>query len=117
MAEADQRRTLPLVRLEAAMVLSTLLGVEPAQANSAISALFAECDVEVVPVTDSLAVAAVTAFARYGKGRGHPARLNFADCLVYAAAKQADAPLLFVGRDFILTDIASVLDDLSPTVG
>lgn len=112
---ADVRRTTPLVRLETAMVLSTLLNVEPEAADSAITAAFEEAGVEVVPITDDVARAAVAAFARYGKGRGHPARLNLADCLIYAAAKAVDAPLLFIGDDFSRADIASVLDDPRPT--
>jgi len=112
---ADVRRTTPLVRLETAMVLSTLLNVEPETADAAITAAFAEASVEIVPLTDDVARAAVAAFARYGKGRGHPARLNLADCLIYAAARAAGAPLLFIGDDFGRTDIASVLDDPRPT--
>lgn len=111
---ADQRRVLPIVRLEAVMVLSTLLRVEPDETNAALSNLFQESDVTVVPLTDEIASAAVSAFARFGKGRTHPARLNFADCLVYAAAKAADAQLLFIGDDFTHTDIISALDDPRP---
>lgn len=48
---------------------------------------------------------AVAAFDRFGKGRGHPARLNFGDCLAYAVAWQHDAPLLYKGEDFSRTDI------------
>jgi len=47
------------------------------------------------------------AFSRYGKGRGHPAGLNYGDCLSYAVAKQLGIPLLFKGNDFIHTDITS----------
>lgn len=112
---ADVRRTTPLVRLETARVLSTLLNVEPEAANASITAAFEEAGVEVVPITDDVARAAVAAFARYGKGRGHPARLNLADCLIYAAAKAAGAPLLFIGDDFSRADIVSVLDDPRPT--
>lgn len=46
-----------------------------------------------------------SAFERYGKGRGHPARLNFGDCMAYAVARVANAPLLFKGNDFGQTDI------------
>lgn len=46
------------------------------------------------------------AFSRYGKGRGHPAQLNFGDCVAYALAKAADVPLLYVGKDFAQTDLA-----------
>jgi ribonuclease VapC len=49
---------------------------------------------------------AADASIRYGKGR-HPARLNFGDCLSYATAKVAGAPLLFIGEDFAQTDIAA----------
>ena len=111
---AEQRLTLPIVRLETAMVLSTLLRVESDDTNAAITDVFEECGVSVVPVTDEMANEAVSAFARFGKGRGHPARLNFADCLVYAAAKTFDLPLLFIGDDFTRMDIKSVLDDPRP---
>ena len=47
---------------------------------------------------------AADAFRRFGKGR-HPARLNFGDCMTYAAAKSLDLPLLFKGADFGLTDV------------
>jgi ribonuclease VapC len=46
---------------------------------------------------------------RFGKGQGHPAQLNFGDCMAYALAKAHDAPLLYVGDDFARTDISSAL--------
>jgi ribonuclease VapC len=52
---------------------------------------------------------AADAAERFGRGSGHPARLNFGDCLSYAVAKHLDAPLLFKGDDFALTDIESAL--------
>ena len=48
--------------------------------------------------------AAIEAYLRYGKGR-HPAKLNYGDCMSYAAARVAGQPLLFVGNDFAQTDI------------
>ena len=48
---------------------------------------------------------AVDAFNRYGKGRGHPAQLNFGDCLSYAVARSRNLPLLFKGDDFARTDL------------
>jgi ribonuclease VapC len=48
-------------------------------------------------------------FIRYGKGRGHPAQLNFGDCFAYALAKTRNVPLLFKGDDFIHTDVVSAL--------
>jgi ribonuclease VapC len=57
----------------------------------------------------AIETAALDAYLKFGKGR-HPARLNLADCFAYALAKQLDAPLLYKGDDFPLTDIRSALD-------
>lgn len=63
---------------------------------------------EVVPVTRADAVGVGQAYARWGKGM-HRAALNYGDCFAYAIAKERACPLLYVGRDFADTDIASVL--------
>lgn len=52
---------------------------------------------------------AISAFTRFGKGRGHPAQLNMGDCFAYACARTHNVPLLFVGDDFSRTDIPSAL--------
>jgi ribonuclease VapC len=52
---------------------------------------------------------AVSAFNHYGQERGHPARLNFGDCMAYAIAKAHGVPLLYKGDDFAHTDIAAAL--------
>ena len=62
-----------------------------------------------VSITGKEADTALDAFARYGKGRGHPAQLNMADCFAYAAAKNYRAALLFKGEDFTKTDIRPAL--------
>lgn len=64
---------------------------------------------EIVAVDEELARIARTANLRYGRGRHHPARLNFGDCFSYALAKQTGEPLLFKGNDFRQTDIVSAL--------
>ncbi len=48
---------------------------------------------------------ALEAFARYGKGRNHPAQLNLADCFAYAMAKRLGLPLLFKGDHFAKTNV------------
>ena len=45
----------------------------------------------------------------FGKGSGHPAKLNFGDCFSYALAKAFGEPLLFKGGDFVHTDIVSAM--------
>jgi len=59
----------------------------------------------VMPFDEHQARLADMAFARYGKGQGHPAQLNFGDCAVYALASSLGEPLLFVGNDFAQTDV------------
>ena len=70
--------------------------------------LAAETGLEVVSFEAAHMEAARDAFRRYGKGR-HKAGLNFGDCCAYALAKTLDAPLLFKGNDFALTDIKRAL--------
>jgi ribonuclease VapC len=63
---------------------------------------------EVAPVTRADALRVGQAYVRWGKGL-HRAALNYGDCFAYAIAKERACPLLYVGRDFAETDIASVL--------
>jgi ribonuclease VapC len=51
---------------------------------------------------------AKVAYARFGKGTGHPARLNFGDCVSYALAKREGTVLAFKGEDFHHTDLEVV---------
>lgn len=64
-----------------------------------------EIGVVVMPFDEYQARLADSAFVRYGKGQGHPAQLNFGDCVAYALARALGEPLLFVGKDFAQTDI------------
>ena len=63
-----------------------------------------------LPFTAAHSFIAQQAFDRYGKGRGHPASLNFGDCLSYAVAKRDDLPLLFKGNDFTRTDLVPAVN-------
>lgn len=63
--------------------------------------------IEVVAVTASQAALARQAYRDFGEGSGHPAELNFGDCVAYALASEANEPLLFQGNDFIYTDLSS----------
>ena len=93
--------------LEAAIAMdrhpSPLLG-------SALNDLIARLRVAVEPVTLSQVVIAHDAHRRFGRGSGHPTKLNFGDCFAYALARELDEPLLFVGQDLIQTDVRRVLD-------
>lgn len=63
--------------------------------------------VSVVPFGREMADIASRAFATFGKASGHPAKLNFGDCMAYAVAVALRAPLLFKGGDFGATDVTA----------
>jgi ribonuclease VapC len=111
---SELRRVPSVVPLEATMVLSSILDRDPTVVAASINSALSRAGFTSIALDDEITRLAISAFVRYGKGRGHPARLNIADCIVYAAARSADAPLLFIGDDFMHTDIVSVLDDPKP---
>jgi ribonuclease VapC len=59
----------------------------------------------IVPFSREMADVASEAFTKFGRASGHPARLNFGDCMAYAVSAVIRAPLLFKGADFGLTDV------------
>lgn len=61
--------------------------------------------IEVIPVSVEQARLAGEAYRVYGRGSGHPARLNYGDTFAYALAVSENEPLLFVGHDFSATDV------------
>lgn len=62
-------------------------------------------NVEIVPFDEQQSQIAIRAYTDYGKGSGHRAQLNLGDCFSYALAAARNEPLLFVGSDFIHTDV------------
>jgi len=68
-----------------------------------------EAQLAIEPVTEDQARIAREAYRDFGKGSGHPAKLNFGDCFAYALAKVMREALLFKGDDFSCTDIPSAL--------
>ena len=63
----------------------------------------------VVPFDERQARIARDAYREFGKGSGHKARLNFGDCFAYALSRVTGEPLLYKGKDFQHTDVASAL--------
>ena len=57
---------------------------------------------------DDLSGPALAAYLTFGRGY-HRARLNLGDCFAYALARQLDAPLLYKGDDFAMTDVKRAL--------
>lgn len=73
-----------------------------------MAALIHAAELQVIEVTRESAFAAARAYRRYGKN-WHAAGLNYGDCFAYELAERMGCPLLFIGDDFPLTDLKSVL--------
>jgi ribonuclease VapC len=99
---AAERRLSAVNFVEAAVVID---GSRDPIASRRFDDLLRVARVRVEPVTESQARIARDAYRDFGKGSGHPAKLNFGDCFAYALAKATGEPLLFIGADFSHTDV------------
>jgi len=105
-ADAAHRRISAVNYVEAAAVIDS--SRDPV-ASRRFDDLLREAQVIVEPVTEAQARIAREAYRDFGKGSGHPAKLNFGDCFAYALAKEMAEPILFKGGDFPLTDVMPAL--------
>ncbi len=104
-ADSD-RRTSGVALWEAARALGKPPARGIADGLAEVTRYCTALDILIVPFDEEEAREAVDAHQRYGKGTGHPARLNMGDCFAYACAKTNEARLLYKGDDFIHTDLA-----------
>lgn len=98
---------LAIFETTSALVRKRTMSVEAALAE--IDAFVLTARIRIVPIGENESREALRAFARYGKGRGHPAQLNMGDCFAYACARTLGIPLLFIGNDFVRTDVHSAM--------
>ena len=97
-------------RVSAANFVETALVIDASRdpiASRRFDDLVKEARIVIEPVSEAQARIAREAYRDFGKGSGHPAKLNFGDCFAYALAKTTGEPLLFKGDDFIHTDVIS----------
>ena len=106
--------TSPVAVFEATLGVCRKRHASVAEAHEDVSDFLRTAGVRTVPITEDEADAALDAFSRYGKGRGHPAQLNMGDCFAYATAKTHRTALLFKGEDFDKTDIRSAMEARGP---
>ena len=99
--------TTPIAVYEATLGLRRKRSRPVAQAEQAVMEFLSTARIRVEPLDPAAANLALAAFARYGKGNQHPARLNLGDCFIYAQARLSGASLLYKGDDFSKTDIES----------
>jgi ribonuclease VapC len=99
-------------RLSAVNFVETALVIDGSRdpvASRRFDDLIQEAQIIIEPVTEVQARIAREAYRDFGKGSGHPAKLNFGDCFAYALARATGQPLLFKGDDFIHTDVVPAL--------
>jgi len=104
-ADASNRRVSSVNYVEAAVVIDA--SGDPI-ASRRVDDFFKAARISIEAITQTHAQIARDAYRDFGKGSGHPAKLNFGDCFAYALAKDMNEPLLFKGNDFAHTDITSV---------
>ena len=90
-------------------VVMVAVGKAGALGRQRAEIVISSAEVEVMALQPRDWQIAVDAFMRFGRGRGHSAKLNFGACMAYALAKSLDAPMLYKGNDFAKTDIRSAL--------
>ena len=100
-------------RISAANFFETTAVIDASRdpiASRRLDDLIKEAQIIIAPVTEAQARIAREAYRDYGKGSGHPAKLNFGDCFAYALARATGERLLFKGDDFVHTDVVPALN-------
>lgn len=103
--KSEQCSTGSHVRLETCMVLSSRQNMIAVDVNKDLQKFLDKMKITVLPLTDDIAIEAVLAFDKYGKGRNPKTALNLADCMSYAFAKCHNLKILYTGTDFKGTDL------------
>ncbi len=104
--QASVRRMSAANFLEAAIVID--LSRDPV-ASRRFDDLLKVAGIVIEPATEEHARLGRSAYRDFGKGSGHRAQLNFGDCFAYALARATGEPLLFIGQDFIHTDLSPAI--------
>ena len=76
--------------------------------SARLDATLNKLEIEIAPVTAAQARLARQAYRDFGRGSGHPAKLNFGDCFAYALATERGEPLLYKGDDFAHAGMARI---------
>jgi ribonuclease VapC len=101
---ADRAEISAIAIFESVAAVTRIWKIEPSDALRIVQEFITEAEIQVIEIPERIGLAAVAAFARFGKGR-HAASLNLGDCFAYACAKELNTTLLFKGDDFGKTDV------------
>lgn len=84
---------------------AVIAGRTEADPMELLDVLVRDLGLEIAAVTAAQADIARRAHGRFGKGQGHPARLNYGDVMSYALTTDRRERLAFVGDDLHHTDV------------
>ncbi len=94
--------------ISAGTVAEALIVASRRNVGDEVGALISGLGFEIVSVTAASARRVADAYGRWGKGV-HPAALNYGDCFAYEVAQEHGCSLLYVGEDFVQTDVRPAL--------
>jgi ribonuclease VapC len=109
---AEAIQAAPHPRISAASFVEAAILIDGSRdpvASHRFDDLVNEAELIIEVVTEAHARIAREAYRDFGRGSGHPARLNFGDCFAYALARATGEALLFKGDDFGHTELAPAL--------
>lgn len=93
----------PVRRISAANYVEAAIVIDSERnpvASRRLDDLLERAEVEIAAVTPQQAHLAREAYRNFGRGSGHPAKLNFGDCFAYALSVTTAEPLLCKGAEF-----------------
>lgn len=96
------------IRISAGTLAEVLIVAGRRGIGPRLSSLLSSLELSVATVTTRTAEQVADAYAVWGKG-AHPAGLNMGDCYAYVVAAELACPLLYIGNDFVHTDVVSAL--------
>lgn len=96
------------VLISAGTLAEVLVVAERKNVWTTMSDFLRKLELDVIAVDANTARAVGSVYSVWGKGV-HPASLNFGDCFAYALAQEYRCPLLYIGNDFVQTDIVSAI--------
>ena len=96
------------ILISAGTVAEALIVAARRNVDTEVGSIIDRLGFEIVAVTPATARRIAQAYQLWGRGL-HQAALNFGDCFAYEMAKEHTCRLLYVGDDFVKTDIEAVL--------
>lgn len=101
----------PCIAAPNALEAEIVYGVRFAFGTGVVTELLQRLGIGIVPFTAEHLPSARLAYERFSKRSGHPAHLNFGDCIAYAVATSSRERLAYKGNGFELTDVQGLRTD------